>query len=115
MHQINTDKNRTTMYFVSITNIAEEDIISAIDYIATVLHAPMAADNLLDEIEKKEKILEETPTIFPFVPDDHLARKGIKFAKIKNYLLFYIINEDEMTVTVIRFLYSRRDWKNILK
>jgi toxin ParE1/3/4 len=70
---------------------------------------------LLDEIEKKEKTLEITPTIFPFVPDDYLARKRIKFLKIKNYMLFYIIDEDEETVTVIRFLYCRRDWKNILK
>ena len=103
------------MYFVNITNIAEEDIASAIDYIANVLSAPMAANNLLSEVEEKEKILEETPTIYPFVSDDYLARKGIKFVKIKNYMMFYIIDEEEKTVTIIRFLYGRRDWKNILK
>jgi plasmid stabilization system protein ParE len=49
------------------------------------------------------------------VPDEYLAEKGIKFVMIKNYMMFYTINEDEKTVIVIRFLYGRRDWKNILK
>ena len=103
------------MYFLNVTNIAEEDILSATDYIINELGMPKAANNLLNEIENKGKILEHTPGIYPFVPDDFLARIGIKFVKIKNYMLFYIINEDEKTVTVIRFLYARRDWKNILK
>jgi plasmid stabilization system protein ParE len=33
---------------------------------------------------------------------------------VKNYMLFFIVSEDEKTVYVIRFLYGRRDWKNIL-
>ena len=111
MFKIHADKD----YFVNITDIAEDDIISSIEYITNILGMPMAADNLLSEIEKKEKILEKTPEIYPFVSDEYLARKGVKFAKVKNYILFYTINEGEKIVTVIRFLYGRRDWKNILK
>ena len=103
------------MYFLNITKVAEDDIISAVNYISDVLKAPMAANNLLDEIEKKEKILENMPNIYPFVSDDYLARNGIKFVMVKNYSLFYTINEDKKVVNVIRFLYGRRDWKNILK
>ena len=110
MHKIHTD----TDYFVNITNIAEEDVISAVEYITNILGAPTAASNMLDEIDKKEKVLEKTPEIYPFVSDEYLARKGVKFAKIKNYTLFYTINEDKKIVTVIRFLYSKRDWQNIL-
>ena len=103
------------MYFLNITEIAEEDILSSIKYISNVLKSPMAANNLLDDIEKQEEILEHTPNIYPFVPDEYLATNGLKFVMIKNYILFYTVNEDEETVTVIRFLYGRRDWKNILK
>jgi len=102
------------MYSINITDIAEEDILNTVKYIADVLKAPTAANNLLDEIEKHEEILENNPNIYPFVPDEYLAQKGLKFTVIKNYLLFYTINEDEKVVTVIRFLYGRRDWKNIL-
>ena len=103
------------MYFLNITEIAHEDILSVVKYIANVLKSPMAASRLLDDIEKQEKTLENTPNIYPVVSDEYLATKGVKFVMIKNYILFYTINEDEKTVTVIRFLYGRRDWKNIVK
>ena len=102
------------MYSLNITDIAEEDILSAVRYISNVLKAPAAANNLLDEVEKHEEILATTPTMYPFVSDEYLAEKRLKFVTVKNYIMFYTVNEDEKTVTVIRFLHSRRDWKNIL-
>jgi plasmid stabilization system protein ParE len=102
-------------YSLNITDIAEEDILSTVRYIANVLKNSIAANTLLDEIEKHEKILEDTPGIYPFVHDEYLAGRGLKYVKIKNYLLFYIIDEKNEIVNVIRFLYGRRDWKNILR
>jgi plasmid stabilization system protein ParE len=86
-----------------------------VKYIADVLKAPIAANNLLDEIEKYENLLEDTPNIFSFVSDEYLRAKGIKYVMIKNYMMFYTINENEKTVDVIRFLYGRREWKRILE
>lgn len=34
---------------------------------------------------------------------------------MKNYLLFYVVREDESAVYVIRFLYAKRAWQNILR
>ena len=102
------------MYSVIITDSAEQDILSAVKYITDVLKAPIAANNLLDEIEKYEEILEDTPDIYPFVRDEYFAEKGLRFVMIKKYIIFYTINVDEKEVNVIRFLHSRRDWRNIL-
>jgi len=102
-------------YSLNITDIAEDDILATASYIANELKNPIAANNLLDDIEKYEKILEDTPAIYPFVHDKHLAGKGIKYVIIKNFLLFYTIDEKNKIINVIRFLYGRRDWKNILK
>ena len=102
------------MYIVKITDTAEEDILSCVKYIADVLKAPTAANNLLDEIKKHEEILENTPGIFPRVPNEYLASMGFRFTIVKNYLMFYSINEDEKTIVVHRFLYGHRDWVNIL-
>jgi plasmid stabilization system protein ParE len=103
------------MYSVHITDIAEEEILSTTKYIVDVFKAPKAANDLLDEIEKYENILENTPNTFSFVPDEYLATKGVRYITVKNYMMFYTINEEEKSVTVIRFLYGRRDWKNILR
>ncbi|MCL1874620.1 MAG: type II toxin-antitoxin system RelE/ParE family toxin [Clostridiales bacterium] len=102
-------------YSLDITDIAEEDILSAARYIANVLKAPAAANKLLDEIEKYEEILENTPNMYPFVSDEYLAGKGLKFVMVKNYIMLYTVNEDEKKVSIIRFLHSRRDWRNMLK
>jgi hypothetical protein len=63
------------MYSVHITDIAEEEILNTVKYISGVLKAPIVANNLLDEIEKYENILENTPDIFSFVPDEYLRTK----------------------------------------
>jgi len=76
-------------YSVNITDLAEEDILATVKYISNVLKNPIAANNLLDEIEKHEKILEETPNIYPFVNDEYLSQKGLKYVMVKNYLMFY--------------------------
>lgn len=34
---------------------------------------------------------------------------------MKNYLLFYVVREDESAVYVIRFLYAKRAWQNVLR
>jgi len=101
-------------YSINITDLAEEDILATVRYIANTLKNPVAANNLLDEIERHEKILEDTPNIYPFVNDVYLSDKGLKYVIIKNYLMFYTIDEDNKIVNIIRFLYKRRDWKNIL-
>jgi plasmid stabilization system protein ParE len=102
-------------YSLNITDIAEEDILSTVRYIANVLKNSIAANNLLDEIERHEKILEDTPGIYPCVHDEYLAGKGLKYVKIKNFLLFYTVNKKNKIVNIIRFLYGRRDWINLLK
>jgi plasmid stabilization system protein ParE len=101
-------------YTLNITDLAEEDILAAVSYIFNTLKNPSAANDLLDKIERQEKILENTPDIFPSVQDEYLSGKGLKFVKINNYLIFFKIDEDKEIVNVIRFLYGQKDWKNIL-
>ena len=102
------------MYLVNITDLAEEEILTTVKYISRELKAPIAANNLLDEIEKHEENLSKNPNTYPNVSDEFLASKGLKFVIIKNYLMFYIIDEKNKVVNIVRFMYSRRDWKNIL-
>jgi len=101
-------------YLPNITDLAEEDILSTVKYITNDLKNPVAANNLLDEIERHQKNLEDNPYIYPLVNDDYLSEKGLRLIVIKNYLMFFIINEDNKIVNIIRFLYGRRNWKNIL-
>ena len=33
---------------------------------------------------------------------------------VKNYLVFYTVDEEQKTVEIYRVLYAKRDWKNII-
>ena len=59
---------------------------------------------------KSAKIL-----LIDLVNDEYLANLGYRLKKVKNYLIFYIIGEDNKYIKIVRFLYGRRDWMNILK
>ena len=100
-------------YHLHITSVAQRDISQAADYIEFVLKNPKAADDLLEETDQKINALLPFPQEHPIVEDKLLAAWGIRFTQIKNYLAFYVIEENQ--VTVIRFLYAKSDWISILK
>lgn len=100
-------------YHLHITSIAQRDISQAADYIEFVLKNPKAADDLLEETDQKINALLPFSQEHPIVEDKLLAAWGIRFTQIKNYLAFYVVEENQ--VTVIRFLYAKSDWISILK
>ena len=102
------------MYEVQWTSLAKEDLVRAITYIADMLKAPLAAERLLDDIEKETAVLAENPYLFSLSHDEYIAHRGIRHVKVKNYMLFYTVNEDARTITIIRMLYARRDWIQLL-
>lgn len=87
--------------------------IQAADYIEFVLKNPKAADDLLEETDQKINALLPFPAEHPIVEDRLLSSWGIRFIQIKNYLAFYVAEENQ--VTIIRFLYAKSNWISILK
>jgi plasmid stabilization system protein ParE len=97
-----------------MTQSAEDDLSANLNYITDELQNPIAAEKLYNEFEIGKKSLEYMPYRFPLVRDEYLAQNGIRAMMVKNYQLFYIVNEPEQKVLIIRFLYGRRDWKSLL-
>ena len=101
-------------YKVSVSDPAEDDLRDIARYISIKLASPATALNMVDAIDKAIDNLEEMPERYPFVPDDRLAAMGYRTRRVKNYLIFFIINKKEHEVDVARILYARRNWINIL-
>ena len=116
-----------------ISRLFKEDTLSTYNYIKNVLNAPMAAKNLKNEIKEKLIYISKNPTHRPLVYDKYLASLGYRLISVKNYLIFYIIEpqpspqpsarerrkgsplDDVLHIKIVRFLYCKRDWINILK
>ena len=102
-------------YSVEITRAAERDLNGTADYIDLVLLNPKAAVDLLDAVDKTVQSIQDFPETCPLADDPVLKSWGIRFAAIKNYLLFYAVSEEKHCVYLVRFLYGRRDWVTILR
>ena len=102
-------------YSVIATHDVKLDFMSAHDYIDFTLHNPSAADNLLTEIDKEVNALQDNPFIHPLIDDPPLKAIGLRFGIVGNYLLFYTVSDKEKTITLLRFLAGRRNWKSILR
>ena len=102
------------MYRLKISKLYDLDVDSCYDYINDNLKNPKAANNLITEIMNKLNIISENPKIRPLVRDEYLANLGYRLITVKHYMIFYIIGEDN-EIKIIRFLYCKRDWMNILK
>ena len=103
------------MYNIDITEPSERDIRKAVEYIDTELQNRIAAENLLDDIEKAILSLSDMTLRYPLVADKVLESQGFRFFPVNNYLLFYIVRKDRKTVVIERVMYKRRDWLTILK
>jgi plasmid stabilization system protein ParE len=54
------------------------------------------------------------PQKSPAVRDDRLVSMGYRKLLIKNYVVFFTIDEQSQVVNLERILYARRDWLRIL-
>ena len=102
-------------YSVHLTEPAKIDIRNSINYIGNVLKNPTAADRLLSKVESRVASLSVMPERCALVDDPALALQEIRYLIIEKYFAFYQINEVIKSVHILRFLYEKSDWKNILK
>ena len=107
------------MYQVKIVKPAQNDIREIYRYIANDLQNPTAAERRISLIDVKILELETMPTRYPLVPDAYLASKGFRMVAAKTHLIFFVIRKDlhdePKRVLVMRVLYCRRDWAQILR
>ncbi|GHU84160.1 hypothetical protein FACS1894196_4880 [Clostridia bacterium] len=101
-------------YRVDVSELAEGDLWDIVRYIASQLSAPIAAMNMMELLEDAMAGLSDKPQRYPFVADERLAQMGYRKMSVKNYFVFFSIDEKHKVVDVERILYGRRDWLRIL-
>lgn len=103
------------MYKLEILPIAKKDMDDIVYYISNNLKNRTAARDLADNfIIGANNILK-----FPYGSSVYKVSKKLEYeyrsARVKNFLMFYTINEKEKVVTIARVLYKKMDINNILE
>ena len=100
---------------VVFTEPAEYDLLDIEYYIFVDLCNPQAAQRISDGILGAAGKLAEYPEGYPLVGDELLGRMGIRITYFDNYNIFYYYDMQNDIVYIIRVLYNKADWQNILK
>ena len=58
---------------------------------------------------REVRSLESLPERNPLYQDEPWHSQGVRFLRVKNYLVFYTVNPDADTVSVARIMYGGRN------
>ena len=102
------------MYQLTFLPIAKQDMTDIVSYISSELHSPVAAATLADEmIDATEWLCD-----FPYINTVHQTIKPLKQEHrkllVKNYAMFYLVDEKKKLITIARVIYARRDYEKLL-
>ncbi len=96
-------------YNIVYTRLAKNDISNIATYISETLKAPKAALNLIASLEKSIKTLEKFPYSHRVYIPHKMLENEYRFIPVKNYIVFYTIDENKKTVQITRVIYGKRD------
>lgn len=91
-----------------------EDYWETLHYISNVLHAPQAANKLLDDADR---------AIAALAYDPKLGREYIKLdgtntpyrrLLVKNHVVFYRVDDENHKIYIYRIVYGRRNLEHII-
>ena len=88
--------------------IAEKDLTEILDYIQ--IDNPTAALNLLDEIDKAISKLSYFPYMGSIPKDQRLILLNYRMLIVANYLVFYVVLDEEEVVEIRRVLHGKRKY-----
>lgn len=101
-------------YSVIYSPKALEDLRGIFMYIKFKLKNPTAAENQVKRIRNEVRLLDFMPARFVLADWEPWKSMGVHKISIDKYVIFYTVDENEKTVTIVRIVYGGRDLKNIL-
>ena len=101
-------------YKVDISEPAENDLMDVVRYITSQLSAPVPALHMMELFEEAMAGLSNMPQRYPLVTDERLSQMGYRKLILKNYIVFFSIDDKNKAVNVERILYGRRNWLRLL-
>ena len=94
---------------VKYSEQASDDLADIIRYINDVLCNPRAAERFFIATTEKIKLLRENSYLYPLHHDKQLRAEGYRFVAVGNYLMFYVIDDGNSIVNIVRIVYSKRN------
>ena len=102
------------MYKLEFLPRAVKDMTEIVRYISHELSNPDAASALAEEMVRAAEGLCEFPYAHPMHQTIRPLKREYRRLLVRNYLMFYRVDEKEKIVTIARVIYARRDYPKLL-
>lgn len=96
-------------YKVRLTQQAVEQIQQTVTYISHCLQEPAIARRWSNCLEKEIRSLKQNPARYPLTSEEPWRTYGIRKMIVKNFFVYYWIDEAKEQVAVTAVVYGRRD------
>ncbi|QRG86121.1 type II toxin-antitoxin system RelE/ParE family toxin [Bulleidia sp. zg-1006] len=102
-------------YKVIYSPQALQDLTEIYEYIRFTLQARIAADNQSSRIRKMIRSLDTLPARHSLVEWEPWTSMKIYKVPVDNYMIFYRVDDELTTVSIVRIFYSGRNIEDIIK
>ena len=102
-------------YIVEMSETAEQDLENIISYLKYDLAGDIIADKYKLLFKQELKKLADIAGSMPVLEKNLTGHKNIRKINVRNYIIFYIIDENVDKVFVVRIGHAFMDWEKYLK
>lgn len=102
-------------YSVVLTDTSKQDLRNIAIWIAEQSKEIEIAKHFVNELRNACQKLETLPYRGAFPKDRILKNLGYRFIVHKDYLIFYLIDEEEKTVNIMAVFNAKKDYSRIFK
>ncbi len=96
-------------YEVKLTSQAIGQVEEIVQYISKILLVPETARKWVDTLQSEISKLNCMPSRYSLTEEEPWHTKGIHKMPFKNFLVYYLIDEDKKVVWITAVIYGRRD------
>lgn len=102
-------------YIVEMSETAEHDLENIISYLRYNLSGDIIADKYKILFKKELRNLENVAESMPILDEELTGHKNIRKINIRNYIVFYIVDEENSKAYILRTGHVFMDWEKYLK
>ena len=96
-------------YEVKLTAQAVGQIEETVQYISRILLEPETARKWADTLQHEIEKLDSMPLRYPLTEEEPWRTKGIRKMLVKNFLVYYLVDEEKKVVWITAVIYGRRN------
>jgi len=101
-------------YTVEVSKTAEQDLENIISYLRYNLSGDIIADKYKILFKQELRNLENVAESMPILDEELTGHKNIRKINVRNYIVFYIVDEENFKASVLRIGHSFMDWEKYL-